>query len=165
MVIHDDEEDRLRRGLERWREKRLEDIEREIAEQNYIYGRAEFGLKCAHETPGVFDEDFVQDLWQDLNSAATELAQLEKQSQRLHAMELAELVVAFNRDTAQTEPKAATPPAATPENPSAQAQTIVAAWRNILGVELDPKRVEAHLQALAKWEEGWRRKGTKGHGT
>lgn len=174
-------EEFLRRGLERWREKRLADIEQEIQQQNYIYGRAEFGLKSAHETPGVFDEDFVQDLWDDLNSAATELARLDKESERLRAMNLPELLLYFKHNRPQpasapphngpapaTDVDAAVNPSepgeknqqtSTDQDYHGQAQDIVKAWREIMGMELDPQRVEEHLKSLERWERRWRKHG------
>lgn len=174
-------EELLRRGLERWREQRLADMENQIQEQNYIYGRAEFGLKCAHETPGVFDEDFIQDLWEDLNSSATELARLEKESDQLRAMDLPQLIIQFKQNRLNPVPPTAltesSPPTdidrpAPPSEPEGETQEtdaeqdyrsrahdIVNAWREIMGMELEPDRVEEHLKSLEQWEKKWRKHG------
>lgn len=160
----DEENTVLRRGLERWKQKRLEGVEREIEEQNYIYGRASFGLKSAHETPGPFDHEFIESLWDELNHAAIELTRLEKEEERLRMMDLPQLIEAFNRDTAQIQPKPAPAPVPAPENPCNQVETICAAWRRILGIELDPARVEKHLKSLQTWEDGWKKRRDKEHG-
>lgn len=37
-----------------------------------------------------------------------------------------------------------------------EAERIVAAWRDLLGIELDRKRVKDHLLALREWQKRWR---------
>jgi hypothetical protein len=177
--VHD-EEKTLRRGLQHWREKRLQEIERDIEEQIYIYGRAAFALKCAHETPEVFDEDFIKDLWDDLNSSAVELHRLEEESERLCTMDLPELITTVNREAATSQRNNKTEATGEPAAPSpklqaaaadphevnasgrddirAQVDQILTAWRDIMGIELDPNRVELHLRALETWQQKWRKR-------
>jgi len=180
MAGQHDQDSRLKRALEQWREERLVEIECEIAEQNYLYGRAGFGLKCAHETPGVLDEQFIESLWDEMNSAAVELARLEKESEQLRTMELAALIVKFKQWAARRRQKVETTEAATGKNDSDQAdhqtqdptssgqpaqensndqvERILTAWREIMGMELDQKRVEQHLKALDAWQQKWRKR-------
>lgn len=40
---------------------------------------------------------------------------------------------------------------------SDEAGRIVALWREILGVKLDPERVKEHLENLRKWQAEWHR--------
>lgn len=153
----DPEEENLRRGIECWREERLEEIEKKIEEPNCLFRRASFGLKCAHETPGVFDEKFIEELWDDLNSSATELRRLDEEHDRLSAMDLPDLVTAFSHDTAERHPAPAPAKPPAPEDPPNQVENICAAWRRILGIELDPGYVGRHLRSLTEWQETWRR--------
>lgn len=40
-----------------------------------------------------------------------------------------------------------------------EADRVVALWREISGLKLDPKRVKEHLEDLRKWQAEWQRRG------
>lgn len=148
----DHEEQTLIRGLERWREQRLTEIERDMNDLTEDHHAAAAGLGIAHRNPGEVAKDITQYLWENLNRSAIELERLERDHQRLRTMEIPQLIVAINQDTdpPQTDPDPTenTPP----KNPPQQVRQIITAWKQLVDLQLNPQDVEKHIQQIAAWQ-------------
>lgn len=180
MSIPDDEETRLRRNLERWRQNKLTDIAEQIPDLNQDYRDAQEGLAIAHRNPGYISDDVVEYLWDKLNSSATELTRLEEEHERLRTMDPPRLIIEANlaaarlkatsphspppepaetREQPRTSPIRSGAPGTCPDQPPAdQVDEIVAAWRDLLGIELNPERVRRHLASINKWQQQWEKR-------
>lgn len=85
----------LKRGLDQWRLRKLQEIEENMLEITDDFRAAQEGLAIAHRNPGQVRPDITEYLWEELNRSATELEHLEKKHQELLQMDLPHLVVAF----------------------------------------------------------------------
>ncbi|MGH7774324.1 MAG: hypothetical protein ACREQA_19030 [Candidatus Binatia bacterium] len=75
----------------------LERTEEKMIDLAQDFRAAQEGLGIIHRNPGVIGEDVTEYLWERLNCAATELDELEKIHQALLEMDLAHLIVTFQR--------------------------------------------------------------------
>lgn len=180
----DQEEKLLRQGLYRWRDLRLRDIADKLEELRDDLRAAEEGLDIAWCNQGAVAEDVIEHLWEKLNHSTTTLDLLERSHAHLLQMELPELVIYFQRNGEDTEPRAveqrspsqvledqAPAPGDRATNDEAGAsgdayqsiaEEIARAWQSILGMDVDPERVKGHLRALDLWRRRWRSNG-RGH--
>lgn len=152
----DQEEKLLRRNLQRWRETRLREFAEQMLDIQDDYRAASEGLAIAHRNPGEVADDLTGYLWEKLNHSAIECTRLEEEHRHLMEMDLPELIIEANRHFAPKGPRqqeSAVVPAAGLSN---QVEHILTAWRDLLGIQLDPERVRAHLDSINKWQQQWR---------
>jgi len=87
----------LERGLEKWRQRRLQAIEDQMIELNGDLRSAKNGLAIAHRNPGEVRQDIIEYHWDKLNRSVTELELSERRHQELKEMDLAHLVIEYKR--------------------------------------------------------------------
>ena len=87
----------MERGLKRWRQLRLQEIEELMLDLSEDFRDAQDGLGIAHRKPGEVAQDLIEYFWENLNRSATELARLEEEHEKLLRMDLPHLIVAFER--------------------------------------------------------------------
>jgi len=87
----------LRFALNNWRIDVLAWLGRESIGAGEALRAAEDGLAIAHRNPGKVAADVIEILWTDLSEAAVELDRLDQIILRIEEMDLATLLVLFQR--------------------------------------------------------------------
>lgn len=86
-------------ALNNWREHVLRWLQSEMSDAREELHEGEDGLAIVYRNPDQVDEDVISILWDKLESGSTYLFQLSQISDRIIEMNLAELVVLFDRTT------------------------------------------------------------------
>lgn len=94
---------RLRKGLYRWRDLKLQKIELSLEDARDDYTAASEGLGIAHRNPGEVAEDVIEYLWEKLNNAACELTTLEAEHEWWMSLTLPQLATEFARRQTETK--------------------------------------------------------------
>lgn len=149
----DHEEKRLRQGLERWREDTLNTLAKQMLEINEDLRDAQNGLAIAHRNPGQVAADVVDYLWEKLNLSAAEVQRREEEHDRWTTMGLPDLITEANRHAARGATTPEQEVLSGPAQDHGQVENILRAWRDILEIQLEPKRLRAHLDTLNTWQQ------------
>jgi hypothetical protein len=95
--MHDEMDRRLRKGLYRWRDLKLQKIAIDLEEVRDDFRSASEDLAIAVRNPGEVAEDVVDYLWEELNNSAIERTRLETEHERMMSLTLPQLLVEFSR--------------------------------------------------------------------